>query len=153
MLKGIHPLLHADLLHALASMGHGDTVAIVDANFPAAGIARRLVCVTGAAAPAVLDAVLTVLPLEERLIPAAITMSVADAPDEIPDPVADFAAVFTAHGLADLEIGRVPRDTFYAQAREAFAVVLTGELRPYGNILLVKGVVNDVGTPRPAALR
>ena len=35
MLKGIHPLLHADLLHALASMGHGDELVIADANFPA----------------------------------------------------------------------------------------------------------------------
>jgi L-fucose mutarotase len=33
MLKGIPPLLTPDLLHALASMGHGDAIAIVDANF------------------------------------------------------------------------------------------------------------------------
>ncbi len=152
MLKGIHPLLHADLLHALAAMGHGDRIAIVDANFPAAAIARRLLHLTGAAAPAVLDAVLTVLPLDTTEIPAAITMAVVDAPDEVPAPVADFAAVFTARDLADLEIGRVSRDDFYAQVREAYAVVRTGELRPYGNILLVKGVIGPdaAATPEPA---
>ena len=35
MLKGIDPLLNAELLHILAGMGHGDELAIVDANFPA----------------------------------------------------------------------------------------------------------------------
>lgn len=143
MLKGIHPLLHADLLQALAAMGHGDAVAIVDANFPAAGMARRLLHITGATAPAVLDAVLTVLPLDNTVVPAAITMEVLDAPEEIPPPVADFAAVFTTHGLGDLEIGRLTREAFYARAREAFAIVRTGELRPYGNIVLVKGVINE----------
>ena len=105
-----------------------------------------------AAAPAVLDAVLTVFPLDTTEIPAAITMAVVDAPDEVPAPVADFAAVFTARDLADLEIGRLSRDEFYAQVREAYAVVRTGELRPYGNILLVKGVIgpNAAATPEPA---
>jgi L-fucose mutarotase len=153
MLKGIHPLLHADLLHALAAMGHGDAIAIVDANFPAAGMARRLLQVAGAGAPAVLDAVLSVLPLDTAVIPAAITMAVVDAPEDIPAPVAEFAAVFTAHGLADLEIGRLPREAFYARAREAFAIVRTGELRGYGNILLVKGVLEERSAHRPGPVR
>jgi hypothetical protein len=38
MLKGIHPLLPPDLLHALAAMGHGDEIGVVDANFPAASL-------------------------------------------------------------------------------------------------------------------
>jgi len=52
VLKGIHPLLSADLLHALQSMGHGDSIAIVDANFPAAANAKRLIESPGANAPA-----------------------------------------------------------------------------------------------------
>ena len=51
MLKGIHPLLHADFLHALAAMGHGDELVIVDANFPAASVARRLIHASGASPP------------------------------------------------------------------------------------------------------
>src|SRR5271169_2948722 len=64
MLKGIDPLLGPDLLHTLAAMGHGDEIAIVDANFPAASTARRLVRIDGAGAPAVLSAVLSLLPLD-----------------------------------------------------------------------------------------
>jgi L-fucose mutarotase len=75
-------------------------------------------------------------------VPAALTMRVTSDADAVPEPVRDFAAIFTAHGLADFEIANLPREDFYARARGAFAVVRTGELRPYGNILLVKGVIN-----------
>jgi L-fucose mutarotase len=142
MLLGIPPLLTADLLHALAAMGHGDTVAVVDANFPATATGRRVVEVPGASAPETLDAILAVLPLDTFVAPAAFTMEVVDDPAAVPEPVADFAAVFTEHGLGDWEIGHLARDAFYLAARAAFVVVRTGELRPYGNILLTKGVIN-----------
>jgi L-fucose mutarotase len=142
MLKGIHPLLTPDLLRALAAMGHGDTIAIVDANFPASRVGRVVLPAPGAGAPELLDAVLTVLPLDTATTPCAFTMEVTGEPDAVPEPVADFAMVFTDHALGDCEIGRLARHAFYDAAREAFAVVQTGEIRPYGNILLVKGVVN-----------
>lgn len=142
MLKGIHPLLTPDLLRALAAMGHGDTIAIVDANFPATAVSRSVIGVPGADAPALLDAVLSVLPIDTRATPPACTMEVIDDPEAVPEPVADFALVFTDHALGDCEIGRLERRAFYDAARTAFAVVQTGEMRPYGNILLVKGVVN-----------
>jgi L-fucose mutarotase len=142
MLKGIHPLLTADLLHALRSMGHGDAIAIVDANFPAAGLGPPVIELAGASASQALAAILSVFPLDEIAMPPASTMEVSDSPQSVPAPVAEFAAVFTGHGLDDVEIGRLPRRDFYQHAGEAFAIVRTGELRPYGNILLVKGVVN-----------
>ena len=141
MLKGTHPLLHADLLHALASMGHGDELVIADANFPWASIGRRVVHLAGASAPDALDAILTVFPLDTFVDQPALTMEVVGDPDAVPDPVRDFAAVFTRHGLADVDIGGLDREAFYARARGAFALVRTGELRAYGNILLVKGVI------------
>ena len=82
------------------------------------------------------------LPLDTFVAPAAFTMEVVDDPAAVPEPVADFAAVFTEHGLGDWEIGHLARDAFYLAARAAFVVVRTGELRPYGNILLTKGVIN-----------
>ena len=141
MLKGIHPLLSPDLLHALAAMGHGDSIAIVDANFPAASNAQRLIESRGSGAPAMLEAVLSVLPLDTRVTPAVFTMEVSGDPTAVPPPVADFAAVLTDQGLADIEIGHLERQAFYERARAAFAVVRTGESRRFGNILLVKGVV------------
>ena len=71
MLKGIHPLLVPDLLHALAGMGHGDELAIVDANFPAVRLARRLIELPGASSPEALAAVLTVFPLDGDSLPAS----------------------------------------------------------------------------------
>ena len=62
----------------------------------------------------------------------------------------NFATVFTRHDLADCEIGTLERHAFYERARRAFALVRTGELRPYGNILLVKGVVNHYEPIRAA---
>ena len=142
MLKGIHPLLHADLLHALASMGHGDELVIADANFPAASIARRLIHVGGASAPEALDAILTVFPLDTLLRPAALTMQVVGDATTIPEPVREFGEVFAKYGRAAIDLGKLEREAFYARARNAYAVVRSGDLRPYGNILLVKGVVN-----------
>jgi L-fucose mutarotase len=60
-------------------------------------------------------------------------MEVTGDPEAVPEPVADFAAVFTDHALAECEIGRLPRHAFYERAKSAFAIVATGELRPYGN--------------------
>jgi L-fucose mutarotase len=148
MLKGIHPLLHANLLHALAAMGHGDELAIVDANFPAASVGRRVVHVAGASAPEALDAVLTVFPVDTTVVPAALTMEPADGAESVPEPVREFAAAFTRHGLADTEIGHLSRSAFYERARGAFALVRTSELRPCGNILLVKGVIDAESAPR-----
>ncbi len=141
MLKGIHPLLSPELLHALASMGHGDELVIVDANFPAASNAQRLIESPGVGSPALLAAVLSVLPLDTRVTPAVFTMEVTGDPQAVPPPVAEFAAVLTAQGLADIEMGHLERHAFYERARGAFAIVRTGEMRRFGNILLVKGVV------------
>jgi L-fucose mutarotase len=142
VLNGIHPLLSPDLLHAMATMGHGDEIAIVDANFPAASLGPRLIEIRGASSPDVLDALLTLFPLDTGVVPAVFTMEVIDDPAAVPDPVMDFAEVFTQHRLADCEIGTLERHAFYERAKRAFALVRTGEMRPYGNILLVKGVVN-----------
>jgi L-fucose mutarotase len=141
MLKGIHPLLHADLLHALAAMGHGDEVAIVDANFPAASVGRRLIHLSTPSAGDALGAILTLFPIDRAVVPAAYTMKALGAAAEVPEPVREFAAVLEPH-MALSALGSLEREAFYARARDAFAVVRTGDLRPYGNILLVKGVVN-----------
>ena len=144
MLKRISPLLTPDLLHALASMGHGDEIAIVDANFPSVSLGKRVIPVVGAGAHEVLAAVLEVLPLDTHASPAVFTMEVIGDANALPEPVADFAAVMADHDLADIEIGHLEREAFYARTRDAYAVVRTGELRPYGNILLVKGTVHGL---------
>ena len=144
MLKSIDPLLSPDLLAALRAMGHGDTIAIVDANFPAAANAQRLIRLDGHGVIRVLDAVLSVLPLDDFAPDAAIRMDVVgDVTTEMP-VFADFRACLARHvpqlGQA---LGALERHAFYAAARAAFAIVATGETQLYGNILLRKGVIRQ----------
>lgn len=142
MLKTLDPLLGPDLLHALASMGHGDEIAVVDANFPAARCAQRLIRLEGVDAPRALAAVLSVLPLDDFVGTPLSTMAVVGRPDEQPETVREFAAqVRSAVGDERLAPAALEREAFYERARGAFAVVQTGETRLYGNALLRKGVV------------
>jgi len=141
MLKGIDPLLGPDLLHALAAMGHGDEIAIVDANFPAAVVARRLIRVDGAGAPAVLSAVLSLLPLDTFTDAPVAVMAVVGDPGAVPPPVREFQTILDGIAGAPVRLATLDRNEFYERARRAFAVVATGERRFYGNILVTKGVV------------
>jgi L-fucose mutarotase len=139
MLIGLSPLLSPDLLHVLASMGHGDEIVLADANFPAATHAKRLIRLPGTSATSVLQAVLSVLPLDTFVPQAAFTMQVVDDACAVPAIVGEFNAILKAHqhpASAPLE-----RFSFYERAAQAFAVVATGEGRIYGNILLKKGVI------------
>ncbi len=139
MLRGIHPLLSPDLLHALAAMGHGDRIAIVDANFPALSHAKRCIQLPGVAAPAVLEAILSVLPIDDfEPHPVSVMQVVGDAA-MIPEAVREFATILKHNDLAPP--ARLDRHAFYRATAEAFAVVQTGERRFYGNILLTKGVL------------
>lgn len=141
MLRSIHPLLGPDLLFALASMGHGDEIAIVDANFPAASLARRLVSMRGVGTAEMMTATLTVLPLDESVPFPASIMRAAEAVDVAVTAIGSIRAALDratsgAAGVAELE-----RFEFYERARNAFAIVSTGELRPYGNVLLTAGAL------------
>ncbi|HEY2618230.1 MAG TPA: RbsD/FucU domain-containing protein [Acetobacteraceae bacterium] len=139
MLRGIHPLLLPDLLHALAAMGHGDRIAIVDANFPALSHAKRCIAVPGVAATAVLEAILSVLPIDDfEPHPVSVMQVVGDAA-MIPEAVREFTDILQHYNLAPP--ARLDRHAFYRATVEAFAVVRTGERRFYGNILLTKGVL------------
>ena len=142
MLKLLSRLHTPDLLHALASMGHGDEIAIVDANFPSASMARRLIRMDAAGLPEVLDACLQLLPLDGFVDHPALRMEVVGSPAEIPVVQQECQALIDRHeGLGRVTLAGIERHAFYARAREAYAVVATGEPRPYGCIILKKGVV------------
>lgn len=141
MLKGIDPLLNADLLFILAAMGHGDEIVLVDANFPATATARRLVRQDAADAPTVLRAVLSLLPLDEFVPDPAQVMEVVGDPTAVPPVVREFQAAVDAAEGRPVTIGRLERFAFYERAQAAFALVATGERRLYGNIILKKGII------------
>ncbi|HLB79966.1 MAG TPA: RbsD/FucU domain-containing protein [Dongiaceae bacterium] len=143
MLKNLDPLLHADLLHVLAAMGHGDELALVDRNFPAAALARRLVRLDGVGIVRAGQAILSVFPLDAFVERPVLRMEVVGKPQEIPPVQREFQeAVDRAEGRP-WPMGQVERFAFYERARAAFAVVATGEDRAYGCFLLKKGVIFD----------
>jgi L-fucose mutarotase len=137
MLIGLNPLLSPDLLHALAAMGHGDEIAIVDSNFPATSCAQRLLRMDGISATAALEAVLSLLPLDSYVDHSAHVMQVVGNAKAVPEAVAEFTAIIGARG----KVGSLERFAFYERAKQCFAIVQTGEGRLYGNIILTKGVI------------
>ena len=141
MLKNLNPLLGPELLRILRSMGHGDEIAVVDANYPAEAGARQLVRLDGVSATQALRAVLSVLPLDAYAQHSVHTMQVVGDADAVPEIVAEFRRLVAAAD-AGAACGALERFAFYDRVKGAFAVVATGERRLYGNILLTKGVID-----------
>jgi len=145
MLKGIDPLLNAEVLQALRAMGHGDDLIVADCNFPADAIATETVLGEllriDAPAPRVARAVLSVFPLDTFVDDAAARMEIVGAPDEVPDVQAEVQReIDAAEGRAWPMIG-IERYDFYERARRAYAVIQTGERRFYGCFAFRKGVI------------
>ncbi len=146
MLIGIDARMTADLLWALARMGHGDEIVIADANFPAESTARhcdisRPIVLAGLDAVQAIELVTGLLPIDAFGDFGALRMEIDDAPQQMGE-VHTPARVEIGRGRrADACLGRRPPPQFYPRARRAFAVVQTGEARPYGCFILRKGVV------------
>jgi len=143
VLKHLNPILTPDLLHHLRAMGHGNEIVIVDANFPADANAQRLVRLDGCSATDVLDAVLSVMPLDppEFVPQAAFVMDVVGSPGGEQPIFAEFRAAIAKHEGPEFTLGRVERFSFYERSKAAYAIVATGERRLYGNIILTKGII------------
>lgn len=142
MLIGINPLVTADLLHALAAMGHGDTIVLVDANYPATR-GRRTLDLAGADIVQSLRAVLSLLPLDSFIPEPACVMQVVGDPAAVPPVFTEMNRALADHGHKPA--ATTERHAFYAAAEQAYAIVRTGERRFYGNILLTKGVIPPDG--------
>lgn len=146
MLKGIDPVLSADLLHLLASMGHGDDLALVDANHPAETVARatrsgRLIRLPGLSMERVARAILSVLPIDDFEPDPIRRMEVVGQPNEIPDVQRRVQTeIDRALGRSSPAAG-IERFAFYAAAKAGFGVVQVGDPRPYGCFLFRKGVI------------
>ena len=143
MLKNIPPILGPELLCHLRAMGHGDELAIVDANFPASSSARRLVRLDAANSTEALEAILHLLPLDTYVECAAHVMEIVGEGGALAPITAEYCAVLrrmAGHTLASLK--GLERNAFYERARSAYLIVATGETRLYGNIMLTKGVID-----------
>ncbi len=145
MLKGIDHRLNADVLYTLRAMGHGDYLIISDTNFPADSIASEtrageLLRMENLTAAEAINAILSVMPLDTFVDDFAGRMRVGDDPADIPpvqqEVIAEIAAVGETRTIEDID-----RFAFYDLAKEAYAVIQTGERRFYGCFMLRKGVI------------
>ncbi len=146
MLKGISTLITPELAFVLDAMGHGDSLVIADANFPADELAKRdVVRLPGSSAVEVLSAVLQLIGPDVLHESPGYVMQ-PDPNDKAvkgePGIFAEFERELAREGShPSKKVGRYERQDFYRRASEAFAIVQTGESRLYGNLFLYKGVI------------
>lgn len=140
MLKNIDPLLSPELLATLRAMGHGDEIAIVDGNYPGLDHAKRLIRLDGHGVIPVLEAILSVMPIDD-FVPRAIFRATVKQDLEATDPVHVDMISCCARWVPEAIVVPLVGPAFYDRVRAAHAVVQTSEPRLYGNIILRKGVI------------
>lgn len=146
MLKGIDPILNADVLYALRAMGHGDDLIIADTNFPSDSVARqtvfgKLLRIDAVTAGRAAKAILSVMPLDAFVEKPASRMEIVGKPDEVPPVQAEVQKEIDAAEGRAWPMGSIDRFAFYDLARKAYCVIQTGERRFYGCFVFKKGVI------------
>jgi L-fucose mutarotase len=141
MLKGIPSIISPELLKVLMEMGHGDEIVISDGNFPAASYAKRLIRCDGHNVPELLEAILKFFPLDTYSVAPVALMEVVKG-DTVKTPIWDvYKDIIKKHEPVANKVENVERFAFYERAKEAYAIIATGEKALYANIILKKGVV------------
>ena len=140
MLKNIPSIISPELLKILHEMGHSDEIVIGDSNFPAASNAKRLVRADGHGVPELLDAILQLFPLDTYVEAPVMLMQVTPGDDVDPVIWKDYRKIVDKH-QDNVKFEEIERFAFYERARNAYAIVATGESALYANVILKKGVV------------
>ena len=146
MLKGIDPLLSPDLLKLLAEMGHDDAIVLADANFTAMslGAGKPVLRLPGVGMARAVQAVASVLPLADDVpCPVAFMQVGGTEPPYLSGLQRDTLAVLEGFGVSIAQLEPIERYAFYERVKTAYAIVVTGELQPWGNFILRKGVIGD----------
>ncbi len=142
MLKKIPKIVSPELLKTLAEMGHGDEIVIADGNFPAETFGKRVIRADGIGGAEMLDAVLTLLPLDTYSDPNFILMRLMECDeDKINPTIWDEYKKIAECRDENVRIGQIDRFEFYERVKSAYAVIATGEEAVYANIILKKGVI------------
>lgn len=144
MLNGIPKILSPELLKVLCEMGHGDTIVIADGNFPSQSVGKnaQVIRCDGHGVPELLDAILSVFPLDSYVEKPVSLMQVVPG-DKVETPIwQEYYRILEKHGAAgEAAVGCIERFAFYEQAKKAYAIIATGEGALYANVMLQKGVV------------
>lgn len=142
MLKGVSKIVSPELVKVLCEMGHGDEIVIADGNFPSENFGKRVIRADGISGTAMLDACLALIPLDTYSDPNFILMELMACDKGRINPVIweEYKKVAEKHEK-NLKVGNIDRFEFYERAKNAYAVIATGEAAVYANIILKKGVI------------
>ena len=140
MLKGISPLISPELLKILCEMGHGDEIVLADANFPSQSMGRNAVRADGIDASSLLEAILPLFPLDGYDDSNFVLMEVAKGDSYQPVVWDSFKSVLKRF-QPQAEATHMERFAYYERAKKAYAIVATGEMALYANVILKKGVI------------
>lgn len=142
MLKNIPKILSPELLKILMEMGHGDTIVIADGNFPSETCGKRVIRADGHKIPELLDAILELFPLDLKYSEYSFSlMEVVEGDDTKPIIWNEYNNILDKYHENRPQIEYIERFKFYSRAKEAYAVIATGESALYANIILTKGVI------------
>jgi len=143
MLKGISAAISPELIKTLMEMGHGDELVIADGNFPSASIAQRLVRADGLGCSVLLDAILSIFPLDQYVVKPVALMAIVSGDTYKPIIWDDYRKIVKQHEPDFTDFEYMERFAFYERARKAYAVLATSEMALYANIILKKGVIKS----------
>ena len=146
MLININPILGPNLLCTLNEMGHGDTLVLSDANFPANSISQNVIRLDGVNMTEAAKAILSVFPLDSFIKYPVKRMEIDNEPNKINQIHQDFIDTVKTVSGEKWKIGTIERFQFYKEAKNAYAIVSTTDARPFGCFLLTKGVIKPDGT-------
>jgi len=125
-------LLHSEISHVIAKMGHRDSLVIGDCGLPIPAHVQRIDLALTAGVPGFMETlrvVLTELQVEEAWIAAELSAAGGPIYSQFMETIGDVPVQELPHeGVKKLI------------AERAVAVIRTGESTPYANVILQSGV-------------
>lgn len=141
MLKGIPNILPPELLKILAEMGHGDELLIADGNYPAGCCPSRVVRCDGHGIPEILDAILSLMPLDPYVEYPVTLMDILPGDPVVPVIWDTYREIIDKYEPEEKKMEKINKFVFYDKAKTAYAAVTSSEGALYANIILKKGVI------------
>ena len=128
-------------------MGHSDRIVIADGNFPSESMGKNAIVIRadGHGIPELLDAILTVFPLDTYTDKPAVLMQLMDRDvGKVETPIWDeYKKIIAKHDARGAEaVGEIERFAFYEEAKKCYAIISTGEGAIYANVILQKGIIS-----------
>ncbi len=150
MLIHISPVISPDLLYALALMGHGDEIVLADAFYPGATMSSRCIRADGVKVTTLLEGILHLMNPDDFVMDPVVMMAAVKGDTADPSIEKKYRAIIDTYWPKTPPIQFIDRFSFYERAKNAYAVVVSGETVKYGCIILKKGVI-PVSEIKPAS--